>query len=113
MNFQPLNRQQIVEAVVHERERQETLFLGNEEVLPTDFMWAGIVTEQTGKALSALNYFRRSPSPDLAVLLAYEQEMIKAAASAIQAVEKIQCLKRETTGQPDRTESDEIHQPSH
>lgn len=102
LELRPLSREEIVNSIVKERERQEALFdETNSGVSPVDFLWTGIIVEQTGKALSALNYCRRQalPLPDPDILNAYEQELIKTAASALQAIEKIQGLKRQITNQ--------------
>lgn len=111
--FSPLSRSEIIQAVVTERERQDNLFgNSNADVSPLDFMWASIVAEQNGKAFSALNYCRRNNSdmPDPAFLAAYEQELVKTAASAVQAIEKIQALKQSIQDRLE-TQASDVAQP--
>lgn len=89
-----LSQNDIVHLILNERERQDKLFSErNAQVLPTDFMWPAIAAEQIGKALSVLQYINRAEIPPTHLIQAYEVELIKVAASAIQAIERIQTLK--------------------
>lgn len=89
-----LSQDDIISSIIHERERQEEMFSErNAHVLPTDFMWPAIAAEQIGKAFSVLQYINRAEAPPANLVQAYEVELIKAAASAIQAIERIQALK--------------------
>lgn len=89
-----LSQDDIFAAIANERERQDDMFKArNTHVSPTDFMWPAIAAEQIGKAFSTLQYINRAESPSSTLIQAYEVELIKVAASAIQAIERIQALK--------------------
>lgn len=92
MPSNPLSRADILCAIDKERQRQDSLF--NTDAAPTDFIWPSICAEQLGKALSVLQYLHRTEDPTNERLVnAYETELIKTAASAVQAIERIQPLK--------------------
>jgi hypothetical protein len=95
-----LSRKDILQSIEIERERQQTLF-GHEHTNThaTDFIWPSICAEQIGKAFSVLQYIHRQISNGETLseelIDAYETELIKTAASAVQAIEKVQPLKRQ------------------
>lgn len=90
-----MDRADILLAIDAERERQRALFdTLDGSVPPTDFMWPSICAEQLGKALSVLQYIRQASTPDRSLLDAYEMELVKTAASAVQAIERFQEFRR-------------------